>query len=197
MQTATNYIPQQDYPATVPLSLYRDLATELQAAQARLQQIERQNQQLFRENQQLRQEINSVVQAVMQLQNISNSSVDTQSNQNPVNQSFVNPQPNYVGKEELQTSVRPHFQKPTKPQVSKATRPVQAKRTSRKNVSAYIPQPQPVYVEEQEISYYSDSEPEKSAIHSWWMLLAIAFILVSAFGAGYLVVKPLIDSQTP
>ncbi|BAZ03717.1 hypothetical protein [Calothrix sp. NIES-3974] len=188
MQTATNHIPQSDYPATVPLSVYRDLAMELQATQARLQQIERQNLQLFQENQQLRQEIHNVVQAVMHLQNIANSGKATPGN----------PQPHYGGKEELPTFSHAGGQQPTKtkPQVTKVPRPVQAKRKSRKNPSVYIPQPQPVYVEEQEISYYSDSEPEKSAIHSWWMLLAIAFILVSAFGAGYLVVKPLIDSQT-
>ncbi len=50
----------QAYPPSVPLSVYRELSTELQAAQARLNALTTQNQQLAKENQLLRQEITKV-----------------------------------------------------------------------------------------------------------------------------------------
>lgn len=197
MQTASNYIPQNSYPATVPLSVYRDLAAELQAAQAHIQQLTAQNQQIVRENQLLRQEIANTVQAVMHLQNIANGRQPINANyinQHYINQDTPNSHSDFSGQQGLKTPIN-EVHRPAKPNRGAVRSQPPAKRGVRQNFSAYTPQPETVYIEEQEISYYSDADAETSAMNSWWMLLAIALIVLTAFGAGYLVVKPLIDSN--
>ncbi|MEL6167037.1 MAG: hypothetical protein AAFR37_26060, partial [Cyanobacteria bacterium J06628_3] len=59
----------QAYSASVPLSVYRELAAELQATQAAIHQLNQQNEHLAQENHVLRQEIAKTVNAVIHLQN--------------------------------------------------------------------------------------------------------------------------------
>ncbi|MGH7997906.1 MAG: hypothetical protein ACREPR_00340, partial [Brasilonema sp.] len=68
MRTITNSVHNstpaantQTCSPSVPLSVYRDLATELQGVQAKLDALNAQNQHIMQENQLLRQEIAKAV----------------------------------------------------------------------------------------------------------------------------------------
>ena len=70
------------YSASVPLSVYREVTTELQAAKAMLNSLHAQNQQLAIQNQQLRQEIEKVMQSVLHAQQIADATAKVNSLKN-------------------------------------------------------------------------------------------------------------------
>ena len=154
----------QVYSPSVPLSVYRDLATELQAVQAKLDTLNAQNQQVVQENQLLRQEIAKAVESVLRLQNV----VDSQAKVNFPQVSH--PRASYV--ENFQTPVF----------------------SQKMEIPSSIPEP--VFIEEQQVSYdpYRESEPLR--IRSWWLIIGILFIIALGFSAGYLVVRPLFQSHS-
>jgi cell division protein FtsB len=58
------------YSASVPISVYRELAAELQSAQATIDSLKAQNQNLVKQNHQLQQQVDKVVQSAQHLQQI-------------------------------------------------------------------------------------------------------------------------------
>ncbi|WP_315785928.1 hypothetical protein [Fischerella sp. JS2] len=228
MQTANGsfYGPRpstttQNYSPSVPLSVYRDLAAELQAAQARINTLTAQNQQIVQENQLLRQEIAKVVQSVLHLQNL----LDVSSQSKP--QHF--PQTQAADAEVTSTSVANKQKTTEEPQKFVPSREFagnprggkhiakQVNHTSKPPAKKPQPQPQhphprpavvytemefpvsmsePVLIEEQEVITYSTSEPELERMNGWWFFLAIMLIIILGFGAGYLVVRPFFEHQS-
>lgn len=157
------------YSPSVPLSIYRELAAELQAAEARLNSLNAQNQQLAKQNQQLRQEIEKAVQAVLHLQQIVDS-----------------------GGAVKQTTVY----HPNSDFRSEPSRPVSAPTGS----THRSPRPpiavQSVVEEQEEGRYRRRSQPETaSEVNGWLLAVAILLIMATAFGAGYLIVRPLLQSH--
>ncbi|MCP6762709.1 MAG: hypothetical protein NHB32_29015 [Fischerella sp. CENA71] len=73
----------QHYSPSVPLSVYRDLAAELQAAQAKINALTAQQAQVTQENQLLREEIAKAIQSVLQLQKLLDASSQSKSQQVP------------------------------------------------------------------------------------------------------------------
>jgi len=57
--------PTVAFTPSVPVSVYRELAAELQAAKALSASLKAQNQQLLRQNQQLQQELNKAIDSVL------------------------------------------------------------------------------------------------------------------------------------
>ncbi|MEH2255670.1 hypothetical protein [Nostoc sp.] len=183
----------QAYPASVPLSVYRELSTELQAAQARLNALTIQNQQLVQENQLLRQEIIKVAESFSHLQNF----VDFHTT------------PNYHQATQASSGVKsaakqPVTQAPPRQQVSYPRPPVVPKappeKSHRQNFSTPVmemnfPIPEPVFIEEQQVSYYSTTEPDVKGLNGWWLIITILLIMLTAFSAGYFVVRPLFEHQ--
>lgn len=178
------------YSPSVPISLYREVAAELQAAQAMLESLKTHNQQLVQQNQQLRREVETVVHAALQLQQAVNSA-------QAVSQ---------IGMPQM-PPVRVNFN-PDPPRPNPA--PVQ-------NISNSIPEPAPslsslelpfpfpesestpplisekLYTEVPERPYRLRSQPKKgSDISGVWLAAAIFLIVIAAFGAGYWVVRPLL-----
>ncbi len=76
----------QHYSPSVPLSVYRDLAAELQAAQAKINALTAQQAQVTQENQLLREEIAKAIQSVLQLQKLLDASSQSKSQQIPQTQ---------------------------------------------------------------------------------------------------------------
>lgn len=155
------------YSPSVPISVYRELAVELQAAKAKLDSLNAQNQHLAKHNQQLVQEIEKAVQSVLQLQQIVDAG-GGMGTPRPVQRSSRPPSV-------VQTTVGPlTFQK------SKA-------------IPAYSKK---YFTEQEEGRYRRRSQPEKnSEINGWWLAIAILLIIVTAFGTGYLIVRPLLRSR--
>lgn len=63
----------KNYAPSVPISVYRELADQMQANQTREELLKAENQQLTRQNQQLRQEIKKLVESAIYLQQVANS----------------------------------------------------------------------------------------------------------------------------
>ena len=157
--TSIHNIPSTNhaYSPTVPLSVYRELAAELQAKEAMLDSSNAQNQHLAYQNRQLRQEINIAVQSVLRLQQVANP--------NEMQKSCVSPPADHSQDLFLKTRASKVFS-------------------------------EKVFVEQEEGRYRYRSEQERPLeISGWRLAIAILLILATAFGAGYLIVRPLLQSR--
>ncbi|MDX2096831.1 MAG: hypothetical protein SFW36_03575 [Leptolyngbyaceae cyanobacterium bins.59] len=161
---------------SVPLYVYKELAAELQAAKVMLDSLHTKNQHLTRQNQQLRQEMERVVEAVVQMQQV----VDGDEH----NSSSV-----------LEPSPTPKREKPVeaakKAPVRSAPRPVASKPDKLES-----PLLSGDLVTEQEGSRPSfEQKPERVDLGGLWLAVVILMIVLSAFGAGFVIVRPFLQSR--
>lgn len=147
------YTTAQSYSPAVPLSVYKELAAQLQAAQTQLHLLDAENQALVQQNQQLRQEVDKAVQSMLHLQQRVNA-----------------------------TAVDRY----TTSQSHATHRNTKAK--SNKTVKQYT---------EQEQGRHRRRVPPASAteMNGWGLAIAILMIVASAFGTGYLLVRPLLSGR--
>jgi hypothetical protein len=206
MPTSTNSVPNphqaasnQSYPPSVPLSVYRDLAEELQAAREMVNSLTLKNHQLSQKNQVLQREIIKAVNAIAELQQFVDVT-ESSTVYNPEVHAFTN-----FNHEVKPTSSTEHSQVRTQkvyPPRTSANSPAPKKiKISKPShpevIPDYFPINKPVYIEEQEVRYYTPKKkPEPTETNGWMLLIAIFLIVVTAFGAGYLVVRPLLQSQS-
>ncbi|MCL1468327.1 hypothetical protein [Argonema galeatum] len=180
------------YSPSVPISLYRELAAELQATKVMLDSLNNQNQQITQQNQQLRREIEKVVHASLHLQQIADSSVPSGWSQ----PSYTHP--------ELRNE--PGRSIPEAPQMPRRTRSVSNATPSAPGVdistifqemeSIDSGLPAKLVIEQPETRNRRRSGPEKSSeVNGWWLTLAIVMIVVTAFGAGYLIMRPMLPKR--
>ncbi|QOV22519.1 hypothetical protein [Anabaenopsis elenkinii] len=171
----------KSYPTSVPLYVYRQLAHELHITQVKLDALTSQNHQLHQENQLLRQEISKVVQSCLHLQNYVNSSSHGSNSQvtdvtgklkSPAPKSHPRQHPPVVN----HTSHEPEFSAP---------------------VETNHQIPETFYLEQQEVNYYSPTEKKVKELSSWWLAMMILLLILTAFGAGYLIMAPLFKPQNP
>jgi hypothetical protein len=166
--TATN----QAYSPSVPLSVYRDLAAELQAAQAMLDALTAKNQLLTEENQLLREEITKTIQSILDLQKVVQGTDSYNKTPHSSPDLRVNPEHRVKSQQKVKTSRRPA--------VSRA-------------MEASYSVPEPVYIEEQEVRYYPSNKTKPKEVNSWLLIIAILFIILTAFVSGYVIVRPLLE----
>ncbi|AFY40978.1 hypothetical protein Nos7107_0293 [Nostoc sp. PCC 7107] len=181
-----------NHPSSVPLYVYRELAAELEATQAKLDALTAKNQQLTQENQFLRQEITKVLQSVSNLQKL----VDFRSPESKES----NSQPRPTG-EVKNTAKQP--KKAARPRQSEA-RPRQSEAPKAKRrpdfsvpvveISSHIPET--IFIEEQSVNYYPSMEAKKKEMNGWGLVITILLVMLTAFGAGYLIVRPLFAHQS-
>ncbi len=199
MRTITNSVYNQSQTpgnqgnsASVPLSVYRQLAAELQATQAAIHQLNIQNEYLAHENQVLRQEIAKTVNSVLHLQNVVNSEANTAHN-SALFSSFN------------QTSVEANEQRYSPHNTQSKRQNIPPRRVKRRRASPPMPNqvtefieplPETVFIEEEEATYYYADESEISEVRGWWLIFAIVLIILMGFGAGYVVVRPLLENHT-
>ncbi|WP_421655664.1 hypothetical protein [Leptothermofonsia sp. ETS-13] len=159
------------YAPSVPISLYREVTTELQSAKTRLESLRLQNQELLEQNQQLRVEIERVVQSALQLRQVADAH---QAGHLPTSDS---PAPD----------VEIHFESPP-PQ------PV-APRVAKNDTVELPPSQKSLFTEQPSQPRRKSDSPRSSDIGGWWLVLAILVIVVTAFGTGFLIVRPLLPSR--
>ncbi|BAT54096.1 hypothetical protein NOS3756_30610 [Nostoc sp. NIES-3756] len=186
----------QAHPSSVPLYVYRELAVELKATQDKLDALTAKNQQLAQENQMLRHEISQVVQSFLHLQKVVDHRVSSSHPEmkNPSDQyPELQPRPQTVRSATLggASSRQPVVPQPPS---SKNRRP---------NISIPIeeiitPTPETVLIEEQEVGYspFPTTKAQPQEFKNWWLVICIILIMLSAFGAGYLIVRPLFEHQS-
>ncbi|TAE59787.1 MAG: hypothetical protein EAZ76_07790 [Nostocales cyanobacterium] len=122
------------------------------------------------------------------------------SSPSPASPPSVKPQSNTVNNKTSNKPKKSVKQSKPKPQPSKPNSQPQQK-TKHKTVSVPVmdmnfPSSETVYIEEQGVSYYISTESEAKGLSGWWLLFTIVLIMISGFSAGYLVVRPLLQSQS-
>ena len=202
MQASSNSIYNQPRtptaPPSVPLSVYRELAAELQTTQAQLDKLTAKNQQLTQENQLLRQEMTKLIQSCLRLQKLVDFSASPPNTPNNP-EAHTPPNVKTASPPTAAAKARPRQQvaRPRPPVISEV--PGSKSHSSQVSVPAMemMPQmPQPVFIEEQEVRYYPSTEPEAKEVSGWWLVITILLIMLAAFSAGYLVVRPLFEHQS-
>ena len=157
--------------ASVPLSVYRHLAAELQATEARLNSLNAQNQQLATENQHLRQEIEKTVQSVLQLQ----QSVDSAG---VVTRRYTQNSNNF--RAEAKRPGSESLPMPESVVVSLPTREAGLEK---------------VFTEQESVRYRRRFSADRPKMSGRWLAIAIVVTMVTAFGAGYLIMRPLLPNR--
>lgn len=169
---------------SVPISIYRELAAELQATRVMLESLNNQNQQLYEQNQQLRREIEKVVHSAIYLKQVADAS------------SPGIRQPDFIHPEMRSESIDISYLR----QLNKRPYPNSPVNPPALGVEAFddgeslMPMFQEKLVTEQvQGRYRRNSQLDRnSEINGWWLTLAIVLIVVTAFGAGYLFMRPLL-----
>jgi hypothetical protein len=201
MKTSTESSQPPTYPAAVPLYVYRELTTELQAVQSKLDVITSHNHKLVQENQELRQEITKMIQSCLELQKlVTTPSPSSPTPISPDNEVKYQTQPQsiphnhhevkYTNKPTITATVRrQQTNRPRPKAVIKATHP-------QKNVKGInIPVSQTALIEEKEVRHYPQSQPESKGLNGWLLTITIIIIIITGFAAGYLIVRPLFQNQ--
>jgi len=160
--TARPIAPTPPSPS-VPISVYRELAAELQATRAMIDALNSKNQKLQRENQQIRQDIQQVIQAMLSLQ------------------PWIDDQPNVVP---IQPRGVAH---PSRAETAAASAVAASLRPSE-------PRPE-TWVAEQPVAPQSTTQSKPAGrMNSLWLILTVMAIIVTAFGAGFLMMRPFLPT---
>lgn len=153
------------YPPSVPLSVYRELAHELQETQAQLAALRTQNQQLVQQNQTLKQAIAQVFQSTQALHSQVTTLPKLEGNPLPLGIATFTT----ASVEEFSTG------EPELPPLHRDSE-------------------QPVIEEEQRRSHRVETDPG-AGISSWLVLTAILLIVLTFSGLGFLAVRPLLNNR--
>lgn len=179
----------QKYSPSVPISVYRDLASEVKEKQVILESLKQQNQQLIQQNQQLRGEIEQLVRSVVRLQQIAHAyepssiAVTPLSSPRSVSQEGVRSEPQF------QPESRVDLNPPLQPEPEESDRPVNLPPN---------PEDVPLFSEEQQRPYPYPSAPERSSdLNGVGLAIAIFIIAAMAGTASFLIVRPLIQQGNP
>lgn len=159
---------------SVPISVYRELAAELQATRAMVDSLNNKNHQLDRENQVLRQEVQRVVQSVMTLQPWGiHPPIEGQTQATPIGQrgaqKGATATPSWeetVAASTMAAKLRP----PSEPEVKERVTEVSA------------------------VPHQVAQMKKASGMGGLWLTLTILVIIVTAFGAGFLIMKPFLPT---
>lgn len=215
------------YSPSVPISVYRELATELKTTQTTLDALTQQNQQLLRQNKLLRTEIQRFVQAAEQLGHFAGVMPQEQPVTPPATMALgrLHEQPSHpevFANQLAQAEGGYPSQAPSMPestvqeQVPPATvrqeevAPPAEKRPSMPRNSAIVPHPKAKKRDRQKPSHPDPNkhrlfteQPEtmrplskvasRSELGNLWLATTILLVVVSAFGAGFLVMRPLLN----
>lgn len=192
---APNSTTQNPYAPSVPIPVYRELAAELQATKAMLESLNAQNQALVRQNALLRKEVQTIVQSAFQLQSLMAPIPAAQ----PAD--VVPPMMDAA-------AIAPPPATPTIP-VAEPARPTPAptRAPSKGAPESSAPAPTPANLKFTDLPPVGSTEafftaqPESPRITSektprqlngLWLLLVVLAIMVTAFTAGFLVMRPLL-----
>lgn len=171
----------QNYCPSVPISVYRELAAELQAAQAMLDSLNGQNQQLIQQNQKLRQEVEKVLQSSQHLQQVMDSLTPVTSAQRPRRQS--------VPLESRPASSIPKSAAAGMKVEGSASHPLELD-------ASFSPYRDTLVIEQDDARYRRTAASESHReVNGWVLIVAIVLIVLTAFGTGFLIVRPLLKNN--
>ncbi len=164
------------YSPSVPISLYREVTAELQASKATVEALKAQNQQLAKQNNYLRQEVEKAALTTLHLRQVV-------SNLPPVNMEL--PQTPHVEVMPLEGFSAPASRPPAPP----LPKQHQVGSTESPFLSDDL-----VFEQESQPRRKIQSDKRPTELSGWWLGLIIVMIVVTAFGTGFLIVRPLLPS---
>lgn len=193
--TATEASSAGNYAPSVPISVYRELATELQTTKAMVDALSRQNQQLTRQNKLLRNEIYRFVQSAEQLGQFAGLVPQD---------SAVAPEARSIPRVEIEnleddpslelTATAPSVipqDLAIVPREREAQSPPRDGQRPRPKVSS----PKPKLFTEQRDDYRRSHAPSPRSqdLGNLWLVTTILLVVFTAFGAGFLIMRPLLN----
>ncbi|GET39862.1 hypothetical protein MiSe_46340 [Microseira wollei NIES-4236] len=188
--------PGQSTPATtnayapaVPISVYRQLAAELQATRVMLESLNAHNQQLVQQNQLLRRELDKIVQSAVYLKQIVDSSPDGWSEASYTHPEMRNQSGYPTG------GPRPMSWGPRPMSGVNASSPGVAPNAFRNLEPSGGALPDRIVGEQAEGRYRQRSQPDSSTFHGWLYTLLVILVVITAFGAGFLVIRSLASKR--
>ncbi len=170
------------YSPSVPISVYRELAAELSSTRTQMQTYKFQNQQLVEQNQKLRLEIERVVQSALYLRQVA----DGQGTNYP-GANYPGPDPSGSDQPELDYPM-PSLAHPVPAPTAPRKRPTTLKRAASET-------PERLVTEQQEPQPRRSNSRPASGLNGGWLMLIISVIVITAFGTGFLIVRPLLPTR--
>lgn len=161
----------QNYRPAVPISVYRELAKELQTTKGELEAVKQQNHQLTHENKLMRQELDKITQCVQTFQQVQEEARDSDRSAAALDRVAV---PARSG-EARSSSAQPI-------PVSPPLEPAFEEMDRNEEYAIEIEEPS----KNQRFSLLDSS----GDISGWLLAIAIALMVLTAFGAGFLFVRP-------
>lgn len=157
-QTNASVRPAAPPSPSVPISVYRELAAELQATRVMIDAVNGKNQQMERENQQIRQEMQRLALSL---------------------QPWIQNQPSFLP---AQSAVHPSWE------ATAAASAVAASLRPADSRADWVAE-QPV------LPQVATQTPAKAGrLNSLWLILMVTAIIVTAFGAGFLIMRPFLPT---
>jgi hypothetical protein len=200
--------------------VYRELATELKTTQITVEALTQQNQQLLRQNKLLRTEIQRFVQAAEQLGHFAGviPSEPIQAHQEePRPPQEIRPTEKSAPQHVAEIPFRSEPVSPSKlePPQSEVVVPTPSPKASVPNdtvkssaSSAIVPHPkerkrppkpssatQKLYTEQPEGMHPLSRVASRADMSNLWLATTILLVVVSAFGAGFLIMRPLLNNR--
>ncbi|MGD1852940.1 MAG: hypothetical protein ACFB2W_01695 [Leptolyngbyaceae cyanobacterium] len=173
---------ESSYSPSVPVSVYRELAAELHATKAMVDSLSAQNTHLTNQNHLLRQNIHQMVQVALQLGHHAGVAHPAEAEM-----SYSTPP----------LDLQPHPQTELSMPLPDATHAVTPRPTASPK-----PRPRPqaalskVFTEQSgENRRYSLESSASGSMSTLWLIVSIAIIILTAFGAGFLIMRPLINDR--
>ncbi|MGB3509237.1 MAG: hypothetical protein WBA93_08350 [Microcoleaceae cyanobacterium] len=189
----TGQASANNYSASVPISVYREATAELQATQIKLESLKVHNEHLIQQNQKLRREIEKVVNSGIHLQEALNEAqLATQVAHPPLISSFHNSQ---IGINNA--SSNSYFNSDVEPNSEENLSPSSPSLPFSDSPSTEPDFPEQLFTEESDQNRYSRfSSAQISELNGIWLVVAFCFIVIAAFGAGYWVVRPILQQRS-
>lgn len=181
----------------VPISLYREVANELQTTKTDFHALKAENQHLVQQNQQLRLEIERVVQSTLHLRQLADSYRSGQGTLETFSSHLETLDFNTPAIAPARDSFNPVAAKPSV-SASEAAKLVSTSSANGSLTDDALLNPAPAKVltgQEGQSHPIASVEENSGEISTWWLVLVVCLIVVSAFGTGFLIVRPLLPSR--
>jgi hypothetical protein len=191
--------------SAVPISLYRELCSELQEKNGEVNALQLKNQRILDENQQLRQELQRLVQMVMQTHH-QVSQIPSAESRSSVSDESEQSYPVYPTTPQALSSQEGTLnpKAPTPQRI--ALKPTHSLQANRQRLAPVAKQGSPVQMPDREEWLTGTHQPlaqrlfqqgttMAQELRGWRLALVISLIILSAFGAGFLIVRPLMNSH--
>jgi hypothetical protein len=185
--------------SAVPVSLYREICDELREKSGQVETLQLNNQRILQENQQLRQEIQRLVQMVMhthhQVTQISEFQTEPTANgtetfhpRSGLKRSTVPAVQPYAQPSPQRPTVLSRTQMPARTAIAAST---MVPFSTTNNPQDWITGTQEPFAQR----LFNQTSAITKDLRGWKLAIVISLIILSAFGAGFLVVRPLIGQS--